>query len=417
MIPFREARQIVLEGCLRLTPRLFPIADARGCVTAAAIVTDEMVPPFTNSAMDGYAVRAADTVGAPVRLQVLGTALAGASPMFSVEPGAAVRTMTGAPLPRGADAVCMVEHTQMAGDSVLIGRAVAAGENVRYPGEDIRSGDVVFEAGTPLLPGHLGVLASIGVTEVPVFPRPRLGVLSTGDELVNDGEPLRPGTIRDANRRTLLALADQAGFDTVDLGIAGDNKEAIRDALRRGETLCDAIVTSGGVSVGDRDMVKVVLDELSAGTMRWMQVAVKPSKPLAFGTIASGTPVFGLPGNPVSAMVSFELFVRPALRAMAGHQAIDRPVVLGVADDDFPRRPDGKLHFLRVTAVAGPDGLLHASSAGGQASHQLRTMALANALALLPDGVGVGRGERLRLMVLDADRLGSGPIAGQGDEP
>jgi molybdenum cofactor synthesis domain-containing protein len=222
-------------------------------------------------------------------------------------------------------------------------------------------------------------------------------VLSTGDELVADGRPLRPGQIRDSNRPMLLALVARAGCVPVDLGTAPDDEAAITDALERGVAGCDAVLTSGGVSVGDFDYVKIVLDRL--GEMHWWQVAVRPAKPLAFGTVRE-TPVFGLPGNPVSALVSFELFARPALRQMAGHRDLFRPEVPAVADEALVRRPDGKLHLVRVVASSDEDGRLHVRSSGGQGSHLLRAMALANALAVLPDGDGVDIGGTVQVLLL-----------------
>ena len=375
------------------------LGDALGCVTAAEVVSGVDVPPFPNTAMDGFAVRAADTAGAPVRLEVVGTAPAGAAPQATVGPGQAVRIMTGAPIPPGADAVVMVERTSAGADSAVTVDVVARpGDHIRAAGEDLRAGEVVFEPGTVLGPGHLGVLASIGCREVEVIPRARVGVLSTGDELVDGADPLRPGQIRDSNRPTLLALVGQAGCVPVDLGRAPDDEAAITAALQDGVERCDALVTSGGVSVGDFDYVKVVLDRL--GAMSWWQVAVKPAKPLAFGVVA-GTPVFGLPGNPVSSMVSFELFARPALRRMTGHRRLFRPEVQAVADEPLRRRPDGKVHLVRVVASYGGDGRYHVRPSGGQASHMLRAMALANALAVLPDGDGVEAGGAVTAMLLD----------------
>jgi molybdenum cofactor synthesis domain-containing protein len=244
-------------------------------------------------------------------------------------------------------------------------------------------------------------VASIGRTKVAVVRPATVGVLSTGDELVAGGGPLRPGQIRDSNRRTLLALARRAGCRTVDLGLARDDEEEITAALQRGLAGCDAVLTSGGVSVGDFDYVKKVLDQLSDGAMRWMQVAIRPAKPLAFGVVR-GTPVFGLPGNPVSSMVSFELFARPALRQMMGHRVLQRPEVRAVANEALARRPDGKTLFVRVIAEPGPDGRLHVHSSGGQASNLLLAMANANALAVVPDGDGVPAGGEVRVMLLEA---------------
>jgi molybdopterin molybdotransferase len=219
--------------------------------------------------------------------------------------------------------------------------------------------------------------------------------------LVDGSEPLAPGQIRDSNRHTLLALCHQSGFDAVDLGLARDDPAEIEAVIRRGLDTCDALVTSGGVSVGDFDYVKAVLDQLSEGEMRWMQIAIRPAKPLAFGVIA-GKPVFGLPGNPVSSMVSFELFARPGLRKLAGWPSdrLDRPRISAVASEPMRRRPDGKVHFNRVVATMGDDGRYRVRSSGGQASNLLRSMALANALAVLPDGDGVDEGGDVAVLLL-----------------
>jgi molybdopterin molybdotransferase len=247
-------------------------------------------------------------------------------------------------------------------------------------------------------------LASLGVTHVHAFRRARVGVLSTGDELVEAPAPLRVGQIRDSNRHTLLGLVNQLGCEAVDLGLAPDDESAIETALRRGIETCDAIVTSGGVSVGDFDFVKVVLDRLaSEGSepMRWMQIAIKPAKPLAFGVIG-GCPVFGLPGNPVSSMVSFELFARPALRKMMGHAASSwqHAPIAAIADDGLRRSPDGKIHFVRVGARFETDGRLHVHALHGQASNLLRSMALANALAVVADGDGIAPGGSVPVYLL-----------------
>jgi len=412
LVPLGDAQRRVLAQCRPLRPVAIPLADALGCVTSVDVVAAEDVPPFANSAVDGFAVRAADVAGAPVTLPVVGTIPAGAPPEPPVGPGQAVRILTGAPLPPGADAVVMVEDTDawdgrsgreaqgvVADVEIEIRTPVAAGANVRAAGDDIASGQAVFGAGTVLGPGHLGVLASIGMRRVPVYPRARVGVLSTGDELVDGPEPLRPGQIRDSNRRTLLALVAEANAEPVDLGHARDDEGAVRQALTAGIDRCDAVLTSGGVSVGDFDYVKVVLDELSGGTFAWMQVAIRPAKPLAFGVV-QGTPVFGLPGNPVSSMVSFELFARPALRTMMGHGDAGRPRAPAVADEPILRRPDGKLHLARVRARWGDDGRIHVQPLAGQSSHHLHAMAGANALALVPDGDGIPAGGEVETMLL-----------------
>jgi molybdopterin molybdotransferase len=417
VIALDEARTFVLEACGPLPTVRVPLADALGCVAVDGLVATEPVPPFANTAVDGFAVRAADTRGAasdsPARMRVIGTIRAGMPPDFPPAPGEAVRIMTGAPMPEGADAVVMVEDsTPVDGtEEVDLHVEVKPGDHVRPAGDDLHPGDPVFPPGDLLTAGHLGVLATFGVTEVEVVPRARVGVFSTGDELVEGPQPLEPGQIRDSNRRTLLALVEQAGCIGVDLGRITDDEAAITDAIERGAATCDALVSSGGVSMGDFDFVKVVLDRI--GDMRWMQVAIKPAKPLAFGTVPgprpapggtpSRVPVFGLPGNPVSSVVSFELFARPGLRSMMGRSApdLDRPRVRAVADEALRRHPDGKLHFARVVCHTGEDGRFHVRSSGGQGSHHLSALVGANALAVLPDGDAVEPGTELDVLLTD----------------
>ncbi len=401
-----------LGAALAVSPPLDAVVarldDVLGQVLAEDVVAPCNVPLFTNSAMDGYAVRSGDTAMAPVVLRIIDTALAGRPATAGVGTGEAIRIMTGALVPPGADGVCMVESTCADGiDSVVVEVPVRQGQNIRSPGEDIREGEPVFGVGSVLRPAHLGVLASLGRTSVRVRPRPRVGVLSTGDELVDGSGSLGSGKIRDSNRHALLGTVRDSGFTAVDLGIVPDDRDRIRSVLRNAATSCEAVITSGGVSVGDADLVKEVLAEECGGTMRWMQVAVKPAKPFAVGTLAGeSVPVFGLPGNPVSALVSFELFVRPALRRMAGHLDLLRPRVLAVADEPLERRPDGKIHLVRVRAHAAEDGVIHVRSAGHQASHMLRTMAAANALAILDDGDGVVAGEPVDVILIHSDMSG-----------
>ena len=396
MLSLDEAREHVLSRCAAVEPRKVPMADLLGLVTAVDVVSRELIPPFDNTAMDGFAVRSADVENPPSQLEIIETIAAGHVPRMVVGPGQASRIMTGALIPEGADAVVMVERTSVVDDQLTVEISVPVGNHVRPAGDDIGVDMLVFAGGTVLTAGHLGVLCSLGVTELLVYPRLRVGVMSTGDELVDDGSSLAPGQIRDSNRRTLLALLDELPVDAVDLGLIMDDEEAIEVALRRGATECDAILTSGGVSMGDFDYVKAVLD--SIGDMRWMQVAIKPAKPLAFGLVGD-VPVFGLPGNPVSSMVSYELFARPGLRAMQGHQDPVRPSVLAVAGEDLHRREDGKTQFLRVVATS-EQGRYVVRSAGGQGSHMLRAMANANALAVVPDGDGISAGEDVEVLLL-----------------
>ena len=406
MIPVAEARRFVLSACKALAPVQLDVGDAYGHVLAETVLATSDVPPFANSSMDGYALRAADTASAPVRLRVVASVMAGDDARSLVSPGESARIMTGAPLPPGADAVCMVELTRLesGGSIVVIEESVEPGTFVRKAGGDVRAGDEVFSPGTYLGAAHMGVLSSIGVQRLLVHPSPTVGVLSTGDELVTSSGALERGKIRDANRPTLLAQLRADGFGALDLGVAGDSEATLTALLEEAGRRCDAIVSSGGVSVGDLDLVKAVLHKLSGPTMRWMQVAMKPAKPFAFGILErSGTPVFGLPGNPVSALVSYELFVRPALRSVAGCAVLDRPRLAAVAEVDLPRRPDGKLHLMRVMARTGIDGELGVRLIGGQDSHMLHVMAQSNALALVPDGDGVRAGQRVEVLLLDAN--------------
>ena len=416
MIDLETARARVLQGCRALTPVRVKLGEAAGLVLAEAVVADQLLPPFANTAVDGFAVRAADVVGAgpdqPVELLVVETIAAGRASTRTLEAGQAMRIMTGAPVPAGADAVVMVEDTSTVGavgavgavedtstglERVRVHRAVRVGDAVRPAGDDVGPGDQLFFPGAVLSAAHVGVLASLGWTDVLAHPRPRLGVISTGDELVVGPAPLGPGQIRDSNRITLLRLVEAAGAIPIDLGLVVDDETLIRQAFVDAATHCDGIISSGGVSMGDFDFVKRVLDEV--GQMNWMQVAIRPAKPLAFGTIGA-IPVFGLPGNPVSSMVSFELFARPGIRRMAGHPDAElvRPTVRATTADALERSPDGKTHFARVVAT-NVDGRYVVRSAGGQGSHQLAVMAIANALVVLGDGPGVGPGEEVDVLL------------------
>ena len=412
MIDITEARSYVLARCPAAVPVDVPCREATGLVLAAAVVAAENVPPFANSAVDGYAVVAASVAAAPVELPVVGEVAAGAHTDRVLQPGEAIRIMTGAPVPAGADAVVMVEDTELLGDRrvdggvrVRVRRSVAVGVAVRRVGDDVRAGAALYPAGTFVTPAVAGVLASVNAAVVSVVPRARVAVLSTGDELIDDGSPLQPGQIRESNRTMLLGAVRDAGCDAVDLGIVRDDETVLERVLRDAAATCDAIVTSGGVSMGDYDVVKAVLSQIA--DMRWMQIAIKPAKPFAFGLLATGpdgaarhVPVFGLPGNPVSSLVSFELLARPALRQMMGHTVIDRPLVAAIADDGLPRRHDGKTHYVRVFAAFAADGRVHVRSVGAQGSHQLAATSQANAIAVVPDGDGVLAGGDVATMLL-----------------
>ncbi|MBT8202231.1 MAG: molybdopterin molybdotransferase MoeA [Acidimicrobiia bacterium] len=408
MRPLEEAQRQVLE-----TVRVLPVvetalADCLGLVLAEDVRATHPIPPFDNSAMDGYAVRAADVEAVPVTLTVVEDVAAGRAPDRSVGSGEAIKIMTGAPMPPGADTVIRVEDTEQAGDRVTISVGAPAGTSVRRAGGDIAAGAMVAQAGTRLGPNHLGVLASVGAARPRVYRRPTVAVLSTGDEVVPyETAELAPGQIRGTNGLVLVSVLRELGVEVLDLGIVGDNADELRAALARGSREADAIVTSGGVSMGEYDLVKAVLGEL--GGVEFWQVAMQPGKPFAFGII-DGTPLFGLPGNPVSVFVAFEQFVRPALLHMMGSPRLFRPHLPAVLDEAVSTNP-AKTVFVRVV-VTWEDGRARASTSGGQDSNVLSALAAADALAVIPVGIGdvpAGGAVSLEMFRYPEDRGLSGP--------
>jgi len=408
MISPEEARRYVLKDLRPLAPQEIQLADALGLVTASALHAREPFPRFANSAMDGFAVRANDTTGGAARLAIVDTIFAGDPATTEVGSGQAARIMTGAPIPGGADSVCMREEATVDADgkTVLIGRVVGHGDFVRLVGDDVSVGQELAGAGVEIGPALLGVLASQGISTVSAHPRPRVGVLSTGNELSDSPDDLGIGKIRDSNRPSLLASLAQSRFTPVDLGIAGDTPAEITEALAGAMEGCDAVISTGGVSVGDADFVKTVLADLVGSSARSMQVAIRPGKPFAFAVDpTSGTPFFGLAGNPVSTLVGFELFVRPALRLLAGHAELDRPTTSMILDCPLPRRRDGKLNLVHVIVQMEGDGRFHVKSVSRLGSHLLHAIADANAIALVPDGEGLDTGQDVSVMIIDTERL------------
>ena len=404
MIAIHEAQKIVLDACEVLAPVATSCEQMSGRVLAQDVVAPENVPPFANSAVDGYAVRTADTQTVPTELVVVDTVAAGAEPKIAVGDGQAIRIMTGAPMPKGADAVVMVEDTQRVGDDrVSIGKAAKLNDAIRDAGSDVNKGDTVFVAGTVLNAAGAGVLASVNARTVQAYPRARVALLSTGDELVTDGSPLKIGQIRESNLTMLDAMIAASGCEVINLGIIKDDEALLERVLLEVIERCDAIVTSGGVSMGDFDVVKAVLSRIAK--MQWMQLAIKPAKPFAFGQLQASdgrvVPIFGLPGNPVSSMISYELLARPALRKMMGHtRDLLRTTVKAVLDAPIKRKQDGKVHYVRVFGAFESDGRLHVRDTGPQGSHQLASTALANGLAYVPDGMGIEAGAEVDVYVI-----------------
>jgi molybdopterin molybdotransferase len=388
--PLEEARSEVLSSVGILGVEHVPIWQAHGRVLAADVVAPENVPPFANSAMDGFAVRGADVSAGGSVLEVIGDLPAGSTSDREVGTGEAIKIMTGAPMPRGADTVARVEDTAMEGSKVIISSPVEPGTSVRPAGGDVPEGQLVFTAGTRLTPMHVGVLATIGIGTPAVFKRPRVAFMSTGDELTPpEAEVLEPGAIRDSNRPMLLALLEDAGVEPIDLGIIPDDPEVLREALTRAAE-ADVVVSTGGVSMGDYDVTKMVL-EGDAHVDFW-QVAIQPAKPFAFGHLGDAL-FFGLPGNPVSVLVSFEQFARPSLLKMQGARHVLRPQLVATAGETLATDPE-KTVFLRVLVEGLDAGPPIVVKSGGQASNVLSAAAAADGFALVPRGTAtIERGD------------------------
>jgi len=402
MLSVEEALEQVLSAFQPLESERVPILETPGRVLAEDIYADVDIPPYANSSMDGYAVQAADTVGAsretPVPLLVTGGVPAGYVAEKELTPGTAICIMTGAPIPPGADAVVRVEDTEATGEWVNVFAEVEEGRYIRPAGEDVRQGTLVLRRGLRIRPQEVGMLAALGHKEVAVTRRPRVAILATGDEVVEIDAPLAPGKIRNANSYSNAAQVIACGGTPILLGIARDRVEELTEAIRAGlEQEVDLFLTSGGVSVGDFDLVKKVL--AAEGEINFWRVRMKPGKPLAFGHIGD-VPVLGLPGNPVSVMVSFEMFVRPALLKMLGMTEWKRSIVEATLVDEVKQKDDRR-HFLRVR-LEREAGEYRAHLTGGQGSGILSSMVKANALAIIPEEWSrVPAGARVRVMLLD----------------
>lgn len=392
MLSVEEARQQMLNTIPVLPTEKREILNCGGYVLAEALHAQENIPPFDNSAMDGYAVRAADVQNAsetePAVLTIVETIAAGYAPTKQVAAGQAARIMTGAMMPEGADAVVMQEVTQREGDTVKIFESIDETGNVRFTGESVAVGQQVMGEGKHLRPPEVSMLASLNRPAATVHRKPTVAIVSTGDELLLLGESLEPGKIRESNRYGLYAQVEEAGGIPIDMGIAPDDEAEIERIFRAALAKADALITSGGVSVGEHDYVKSVLERL--GEVNFWRVAMKPGKPQAYG-ISDGKPIFGLPGNPVSSLVVFELFVRPALLKMAGHTELLRPTFKATLAETITNR-DGRVNYMRAI-LKGSNGHYTAETTGPQGSGILHSLVLANGLITIPAGVTLSAGE------------------------
>jgi molybdopterin molybdotransferase len=402
MISVKEALQTILDTCRPMGLEKVDILGAASRVIGEDIYASRDIPSTANSAMDGYALCFYDTKTAsaakPVELKVIETIAAGTAPKKTVKSGEAARIMTGAPIPKGADAIVRREDTEEKGKIVLIKMAASEGQDIRLSGEDVQKGECVIAAGSVLRPGHVGMLAALGRAFVPVYSRPRVAILSTGDELVDLETDPAPGKIVNSNSYALAAQVLDCGGIPMIMGIVRDTKAQLADAFQAARR-ADVILSSGGVSMGDYDFVKDVMGDVG-NAMHFWQVAMRPGKPLAFGAIG-GVPLFGLPGNPVSVMVSFEQFVRPYLLKMQGHANLLRPVARAQSAQAIEKKA-GLTYFLRAV-VERKDGLLTARLTGEQGSGILKSMVAANAFIVLDEAAPkVKKGEEVTVQLLDS---------------
>ena len=398
MRPPAEAREIIAEHLPLLQIEHVPLTEAIGRILADDITAPEDHPPFPASTMDGYAVFSQDH--SPWR-EIIGTQNAGDTIDAEVTEGYAIRIMTGAPLPSGADAVVPVEATELVEDHVVIHQEdVAAGENVRPVGSDVARGALVLAAGTRLGPAEIGLVASMGISPVPVARRPRVSIISTGDELVEPDQPIGPGQIRDSNRFSLIATLMTEPVEITFAGKAPDNLEQLETLLRDRMATDDLIITSGGVSMGERDLIKAILFDAEDVQVHFRRLFMKPGKPLNFATCGE-TLIFGLPGNPVSSLVTFELFIRTAIRQMIGETEVDRPIVPVTLAE--ATSPSDRIEYQRGVVSAGPDGKLIARSTGLQRSSRLASFLGANALLIIgPRETDYAAGETVHALMLGA---------------
>lgn len=386
---FEEAKRTIEQN---FSPKpvgveLVPLSEAPGRTLAEDVVAAMDVPPFNRSTVDGYALKASDTFGAeedqPITLGLCGQVVVGEYPRVIVEGGAAAEIVTGAPLPKGADAVVMVEHTNRRDDTIFVHRPVSRGENVMKAGSDIPEGQTVLQTGQRLSPKHIGVLAAMGLTEVKVYSQPRIAVISTGEEIIEPGKPLPPGKIYDINAPTLRAAVQECGGKPINLEIVPDEKDQLKSALGRALNMADLVITSGGVSVGPRDLLPIVLNELGEPGVLLSGVAIKPGKPLTFAVV-KGKPVFSLPGHPASALLTFHLFVRPILSSMVGKgEQVTSTLRAVAASKIFSAR--GRRTFVMVNLTRDEAGRLLASPVPLGLSGAITTLVKAEGFIQIPE--------------------------------
>ena len=413
MLSVEEARDSILKMMFVLNAEYLPISDSLGHVLSEDISSIIHVPPWNNSAMDGFAVMASDTenasINTPVKLTVIDSVYAGDMPNSKVSPNTAIRIMTGAPIPDGANAVVPFEQTNEIQqkstkqhlDTIDILKPVKENDYIRFRGEDIKSGDNIFKKGTILRPSEIGVLATLGFKDIPVIRKPKIAIISTGNELTDLGEPIQQGKIYDANTYSIASSVEKYGGTPIIIGIAKDNEESLNDLLDKALNY-DILVTSAGVSKGDYDIVKNILSQ--RGNIEFWSVNMKPAKPIAFGWINKSKneklPLLGLPGNPVSAMVAFEQFVRPSILKLKGYTKLDKPFVHAILKNSI-KNEDGRRMYVRV--LVKKEGVdYYAEATGNQGSHVLTSMAQANGLAVCPENVlEIKSGQKIEVQMID----------------
>ncbi|TNF99011.1 MAG: molybdopterin molybdenumtransferase MoeA [Gammaproteobacteria bacterium] len=395
LTPFQDALDKLLEAAVPVTGlENIETMHALGRVLAESQISAINVPPADNSAMDGYAIISSDTNSeGDIRLKVTQRICAGETGKL-LQRGQAARIFTGAPIPPGADAVLMQEHVEVDGDDIVFTGPVSAGTNTRLAGEDIATGDEVLSAGTCIRSQEMGLAASIGLSDLPVYTRIKVAIFFTGDELVEPGQPLQPGQIYDSNRYTLLGLLQKLGCEVVDLGVVGDTLEQTRQALHSAASQADLVITSGGVSVGEEDHVRIALEEL--GQLAMWRIAMKPGKPLAFGHV-DGTPFLGLPGNPVSVFVTFCLFVSPFIKRMQGMSEVEPKTIIVPAGFDWPK-PGKRREYVRARLITNDKGQRTVSIYSNQGSGVLTSTSWADGLVIIPIGQTVTEGDMVEYL-------------------